>query len=125
MLTPQDITNREFDKAVFGGYDIAAVDKFLEEVFQDYSALYRDNATLKSNGNNHVVHLIASTASNKIRELFITIDKKTNHPTQVKLLQGKKWTIFDISNLKKQSANDSMFRFNAKDFPHAEVIDLR
>ena len=48
MLTPQDITNREFDKAVFGGYDIAAVDKFLEEVFQDYSALYRDNATLKS-----------------------------------------------------------------------------
>jgi outer membrane lipoprotein-sorting protein len=83
------------------------------------------NATLNSNGNNHVVHLIASTASNKIKELIITIDKKTNHPTQVKLLQGKKWTIFDISNLKKQSANDSMFRFNAKDFPHAEVIDLR
>lgn len=48
MLTPQDVTNREFDKAVFGGYDIAAVDKFLEELFQDYSALYRDNATLKS-----------------------------------------------------------------------------
>lgn len=83
------------------------------------------NATLNSNGNNHVVHLTASTASNKIRELFITIDKKTNHPTQVKLLQGKKWTIFDISNLKKQSANDAMFRFNAKDFPHAEIIDLR
>ena len=48
MLTPQDVTNREFDKAVFGGYDIASVDKFLEEIFQDYSALYRDNATLKS-----------------------------------------------------------------------------
>ena len=48
MLTPQDVTNREFDKAVFGGYDIAAVDTFLEEIFQDYSALYRDNATLKS-----------------------------------------------------------------------------
>ena len=69
------------------------------------------NATLNSNGNNHVVHLTASTASNKIKELFITI--------------GKKWTIFDISNLKKQSANDAMFRFNAKDFPHAEIIDLR
>lgn len=47
MLTPQDVTNREFDKAVFGGYDIGAVDKFLEELSQDYSALYRDNATLK------------------------------------------------------------------------------
>ena len=47
MLTPQDVTNREFDKAVFGGYDIGAVDSFLEELSQDYSALYRDNATLK------------------------------------------------------------------------------
>ena len=47
MLTPQDVTNREFDKAVFGGYDIGAVDRFLEELSQDYSALYRDNATLK------------------------------------------------------------------------------
>ena len=47
MLTPQDVTNREFDKAVFGGYDIAAVDRFLEELSQDYAALYRDNATLK------------------------------------------------------------------------------
>ena len=83
------------------------------------------NATLNSNGNNHVVHLIASTASNKIRELFITIDKKTNHPTQVKLLQGKKWTIFDISNLKKQNIPDSQFKFNTKDFPKAEIIDLR
>ena len=83
------------------------------------------DATLNSNGNSHVVHLTASSASNKIKELFITIDKKTYHPTQVKLLQGKKWTIFDVSNLKKQSANDAMFRFNAKDFPHAEIIDLR
>ena len=47
MLTPQDVTNREFDKAVFGGYDIGAVDRFLEELSQDYAALYRDNATLK------------------------------------------------------------------------------
>ena len=83
------------------------------------------DATLNSNGNSHVVHLTASSASNKINELFITIDKKTNHPTQVKLLQGKKWTVFDISNLKKQSASDAEFRFNAKDFPHAEIIDLR
>ena len=49
----------------------------------------------------------------------------TSHPTQVKLLQGKKWTIFDITNLKKQAATDAEFRFNAKDFPHAEIIDLR
>ena len=83
------------------------------------------DATLNSNGNSHIVHLTASTASSKIKELFITVDKKSYHPTQVKLLQGKKWTIFDITNMKKQSSNDAEFRFNAKDFPHAEIIDLR
>ena len=41
------------------------------------------------------------------------------------MLTGKKWTIFDITELKKQRVADSQFRFNAKDFPQAEVIDLR
>ena len=83
------------------------------------------NATINSSGSSHVVHLTASTAERKIKELFITVDKKSYRPTQVKLLQGKKWTIFDITGLKKQPAADSQFRFNAKEFPHAEVIDLR
>ena len=83
------------------------------------------NATINSSGSSHVIHLTASTAERKIKELFITVDKKSYRPTQVKLLQGKKWTIFDITGLKKQPAADSQFRFNAKEFPHAEVIDLR
>lgn len=83
------------------------------------------DATLNSSGNNYVVHLTATSAERKIRELFITVDKKTYHPTQVKLLQGKKWTVFDISDLKKQNVSDSQFTFNAKDFPKAEIIDLR
>ena len=47
MLTPQDIQDKEFSKAVFGGYDMAAVDDFLEELEKDYTALYKDNAVLK------------------------------------------------------------------------------
>ena len=47
MLTPQDIQSKEFTKAVFGGYDMAAVDDFLEELTENYSALYKDNAVLK------------------------------------------------------------------------------
>ena len=72
-----------------------------------------------------MVHLTASSPERKITELFITIDKKSYHPTQVKLLQGKKWTVFDITDLKKQSTPDHVFKFNAKDFPQAEIIDLR
>ena len=48
MLTPQEISERELVKAVFGGYDIAVVDDFLETISADYSALYKENAILKS-----------------------------------------------------------------------------
>ena len=89
MLTPQDVTNREFDKAVFGGYDIAAVDKFLEEIFQDYSALYRDNATLKSKlkvlvdkveeyrNTEDAMHLALLTAQKTAREMTEEAEKKS------------------------------------------------
>ena len=81
--------------------------------------------TLNKSGKNFVLHLTASSKDKKIKELFITVNKNTYTPTQVKLLQNKKWTIFDISDVKKQNLPDAQFRFNAKDFPNAEVIDLR
>lgn len=83
------------------------------------------NATLNKSGKDYVVHLTATDKSKKIQELFITVNKANYHPTQVKLLQGKKWTVFDITDLKRQNIPDSQFRFNSKDFPNAEIIDLR
>ena len=83
------------------------------------------NYTMNTAGTNYVVHLTASSADKKIKELFITVNKKTYQPMQVKMLQGKKWTTFDITNLKKENIADSQFRFNSKDFPKAEIIDLR
>ena len=32
---------------------------------------------------------------------------------------------FTINHLKKDKLTDAQFRFNSKDFPSAEVIDLR
>ena len=82
--------------------------------------------TMNQSSTAYTVHLTAQAQnSNNIQELFITVDKKSYHPTQVKMLQGKKWTTFDISNLKAQKLPDTTFTFNAKDFPSAEVIDLR
>ena len=48
MLTPQEVSGQEFSKAVFGGYDMAAVDDFLEVLTKDYSDLYKENAVLKN-----------------------------------------------------------------------------
>ncbi len=81
--------------------------------------------TINTAGKDHVVHLQANSTERKIKELFITIDKKSYQPKQVKMLQGKKWTTFDISNIKKEKLADGQFRFNSKDFPKAEIIDLR
>ncbi|MBR6554922.1 MAG: DivIVA domain-containing protein [Clostridia bacterium] len=48
MLTPQEIQNKKFEKAVFGGYDMSQIDDFLDVVLADYSDLYKENATLKA-----------------------------------------------------------------------------
>ena len=48
MFTPQEIQEKTFVKAVFGGYDMATVDEFLEPLTEDYITLYKENAVLKS-----------------------------------------------------------------------------
>lgn len=80
--------------------------------------------TMNKTDKSFTIHL-TSKAKDKIKELFITVDKKTYTPMQVKMLQGNKWTVFNISNFKAQAVSDATFQFNHKDFPSAEVIDLR
>lgn len=48
MLTPQEVSERVFPKASFGGYNMAQVDEFLDLLTEDYSTLYSENAVLKS-----------------------------------------------------------------------------
>ena len=48
MLTPQEVSGRAFSKAAFGGYNMAMVDEFLDELTDDYTALYKENAALKA-----------------------------------------------------------------------------
>jgi len=48
MLTPQEVSGRVFSKAVMGGYNMAMVDEFLDELTEDYTALYKENAALKT-----------------------------------------------------------------------------
>ena len=48
MLTPQQISETSFEKALFGGYDMDSVDDFLEPLTADYITLYKENSVLKS-----------------------------------------------------------------------------
>ena len=49
MLTPQEVSNHAFAKAVMGGYNMAMVDEFLDELTDDYTALYKENAARSRN----------------------------------------------------------------------------
>lgn len=48
MLTPQNFREKTFEKAIFGGYDMGAVDDFLDEAANDYAAVAKENMVLKS-----------------------------------------------------------------------------
>ena len=47
-MTPQEVSEHAFAKASFGGYNMAMVDEFLDVLTEDYTALYKENAVLKS-----------------------------------------------------------------------------
>ena len=50
MFTPQEVSDKTFPKAssFTAGYDLAAVDEFLDTLTEDYTSLYKENAALKT-----------------------------------------------------------------------------
>ena len=80
--------------------------------------------TMEKKNGSFIVHLTA-TDKRSIQEMYITINPKTYIPSQIRMRQQKGWTTIDISGFKQSKLSDGMFRFNSKDFPNAEVIDLR
>jgi len=48
MMTPQDLKEKKFERTLLNGYDMAPVDDFLEQIYEDFGALYKENAVLKS-----------------------------------------------------------------------------
>ena len=81
--------------------------------------------TMKTVSAGYEVHLKATDAKRQIQEMYITVNKSTYAPSQVKMRQGKKWTTINVSSLKKANLSSSVFTFPSKDYPNAEVIDLR
>lgn len=48
MLTVQEIQALTFEKAMFNGYDPKSVDEVIEQITEDYAAMQKENAALKS-----------------------------------------------------------------------------
>ncbi len=83
------------------------------------------NMSMKTTGNNYEVHLVAHNPKRSIPEMYITISKGSYIPSQVKMRQGNNWSTITISNFQAKSIPNGTFVFNRKDFPSAEIVDLR
>ena len=79
----------------------------------------------KEVNNSYEVRLVPTKKEQKIQEMYIIVDKNSYHPTHVKMKQKDKWSTIIISLLKTATLSDNLFQFNSKDFPKAEIIDLR
>ena len=89
--------------------------------------IYRSGFTflMKTIGNNHQIHLTSTNKARQIQEMYITVNKSSYVPSQIKMRQGSTWSTIIVSNFKKANIGDATFRFNPKDYPKAEIIDLR
>ena len=89
--------------------------------------IYKKGFKLSSKkvNNSYEVHLKATDKKRKIQEMYIIVDQNSYRPTHVKMLQNGKWSVLLISGLKTTNLSDGLFQFDAKDFPQAEIIDLR
>ena len=88
--------------------------------------IYKNGFTMSSKtvSGKYQVHLTAQNQQRTIKEMYLTIDKSYK-PTQVKMRTDKGWTVINISNFQTKKLSDSYFVFHSKDYPNAEVIDLR
>lgn len=86
--------------------------------------LYKNGYTMSqtNTASGYQVHLTGQKKS--ISEMYILIDKQYNIK-QVKIKQGQQWVTITISGFTHKSFSDADFRFKAKDYPKAEIIDLR
>jgi len=89
--------------------------------------LYKKGYALShvTKGTNYVVTLKSTAKNTGIDEMQITINKNTNVPSQVKMKQQGTWTTIAISNFKAAKLPGSTFVFNKKEYPDAEIVDLR
>lgn len=73
------------------------------------------------------VTLTASDRHRDIQRILVTVDKTTRLPLCVRILQGaKNWVRININSFKGgQKYPPATFAFDKKQYPKAEVIDLR
>ena len=108
--------------------NIAAPSTQNQQMMNPYTFIYMYKSgfklSVKKQGNTNVVHMVAQKKGASIPEMYITVNSKY-YPTQVKIKQKNNWTTIVIRNFQAKDQSDKYFIFPSKDYPTAEIIDLR
>lgn len=81
--------------------------------------------SIVTKANTHIVHLTTTNSTNPIKELYITVNKASFVPKNIRINRNSQWSTIDMWNFKNENYNDNYFRFNKTKYPDAEIIDLR
>lgn len=75
----------------------------------------------------HEVRLVAQEKSNTIQLLIVVIDKKTQLPQSIRIKDNRgEWSRIRVNSIRTHRRwGDATFKFNEKQHPGVEVIDLR
>ena len=92
-----------------------------------FVTMYRSGYKLshEKKGNNYIAHLQAQVKNSRISEAYITINATSYLPSVVKICEKGVWSTIQLSKVQGAKLSDSVFQFNAKEHPNAEIIDLR
>ena len=103
--------------------------KAQQQLLNPYSLIniYKDGYDLdvKSESNSYTVHLTSQSATKPMKEIYITVGKTSYAPSKIRIKEKQNWITITISNFKAESQSDNTFKFNEKDYPTAEIVDLR
>ncbi len=107
MITPQEIEEISFSRATFGGYDMKAVDEFLEPLTEDYITLYKENALLKSKMKVLVTKLEEYRASESSMKDAIVNAQKTCDKMVKEAEEKCKQMLIDANNAAAENAKNA------------------
>lgn len=90
-----------------------------------FITLYKKGYSLSytKKGQAYQVRMVAQKPTN-VKEMYVVVNAKYV-PTQVRMNQNGRWITINISGFIAKSQPDSRFVFNPKQYPSAEIIDLR
>lgn len=92
-----------------------------------FISLYKQGYTLsmKQKGATAEIQMKAQNKRASVQQAFITVNTRTYVPSKIRVLQNGQWLTITISQFKARNQSNATFTFRQKDFPQAEVIDLR